>query len=1019
MSQFYNVLSKRNLQKHSGKSLWQYDLSDLEFQQLKKSLIETRSLYSIDARDCTLYYAEWWKRYYNGGFPSKREVFNSIASNQFFNEEDFYQYSKRGANLLGIKWIKNQNTLYFKTLLLQGGIPINHLSNNKGSYKNFLLRILELNPDTIDDFAFDSSITSLLPFSSRNDEIYECCLEIVKAIINDKGEYLSLLENNADLKEISHELRIKKQGLRFSKRIRFRNNWVLEPGKEIIRLYLGIPKSLNLEDFKSLFFNVGESDNLDFEYKLFFNDLIICKFIKKANDKFKTIWINENDIVWDGSDQLPELKIHSLNGHQFDCQHLINYLPNLSKPTLWIKYSEAQWLLEKGRHTEQEEAYVLFPDNFVPNVEAEKINLNIDGQLMQWVAFRDTITFSDKLDSITFKTNCAKFEWFITDEKPKWILRSNMPVVKSKPKILVYDEKGNLIKQPEIKWRQNKNIFWNNWNIPLPYGIIEMQIQSGNVMEHDEFFNIGYLELDVLSNSLNEAELKLKNNNFSFQINENPLVNIEEINSGSIKLSLSSKTNIPSSIHANVRFSNQSKALRFEILPPFNGVEIIDMKQNIVENNGSFNLNNLDGHRLLSNQENLIINLYNTRKRSIIVSEQLNEKFISLSRFQDKINHLYSLSDSMDNDAEIILEIAEERAVIQRKLREYKIKRYNQTIELVFDEDNKAIVNTKPKNPDLYAIPLECTNAQLNLHYLVNNDGNYSFSTNTGLDKFIVFGSNESDVIVQPTFICLDPNNERSSPGDRMLRVIRLRDELLESNCEEEIWQRFLSYYKICLNHGLPFATFDILRAISFSSTIAAKAFVFLLCYDDTQSFADDVYKNIENDLGFSFHWINKDDWGRAMEWVGCYINADLMALVSSGVKLFFDDLYPNSNFSRISEYIMQDTIPQISTNYFLRGKVRDLRASLGVKVLNELPKECPKIPEEYKEIIGVNEDNANVKILLKSPLAVALSITGKDEILWSEHSEHICRNVIYSQQLNPEWYSEAIIYCLNKINSL
>ena len=1017
MSQFYKVLANRNLQKHNGKSLWQYDLSEEEFHQLRNLLIESRSLYGVDTRDCALYYAEWWRRCYNGGLPSKKEVFNSIFSNQFFNEEEFYQYSKKGANLLGIKWIKNQNTLYFKTLLLQGGLPIKHLSNNKGSYKNFLLKILELNPKTIDDFAFDSTITSLLPLSSRNDEIYECCLEIVKAIINEDGEYLSILENNEDLYEISHELRIKKQGLRFSnKRIRFRNNWVLEPNKEIIRLYLGIPEDLDLESFKSLFFKADTLESLDFEYKLFYNDLILCKFIKKTNGRFKTIWINENEILWDNSDQLPELRLHNLNGDQFDCQHLINNFPNLNKPTLWSKYSEAHWVLEKGRHTGQEEAYVLFPNNFEPDIETVKSNLNICGHLMQWVAFRNLITFSDTLDCLTFKTNCTKFEWFISDEKPNWMLRANLPVLKGRPKILVYDEKGNLINQPVKKWRQNKNIVWNNWNTPIQHGLIEVQIQSGNVIEYDEFFNIGPLELEVVSNSLQQAELRLRNNSFFFQINENPLVNIEEINFGNIRLSLTSNASIPSSIHANIRYNNQSKALRFEMAPPFSGVEIIDKNQNVVSNNGSFNLNNLYGYRLLSNQQNLVVNMFNTRRRSIIISEKLKEKFISLSKFQDKISQLYTLSDTMDNGAEIVLEIAEERNLSQKKIREYKIKRYNQTIKLVFDEDNKAIINTEPSNPDLYAIPLECTNAQLNLYDLKNNNGDYSISNTVDLEKFIVFCSNDSEAMVQPAFISLNPNNELSLPEDRMARIIKLRDGLLAAKHEEDIWQRFLSYYKICLNHDVPYSTFDILRATGFSSLLAARVFVFLLCYDDARSFPEEVCKRIENDLGFLFHWINKDNWIMAMEWIGCYTDADLMASVSLGVKSFLDDLYPSNLFSKISNYVTQNIRPQMQLGYHLHQRITELRASLGAKVLSELPNACPKIPEEYKNIIGVNEGNANVKILLKSPLAVALSITGKDETLWNEQNEYIRRNVIYSQQLNPEWYSEAVIYCLTKI---
>jgi hypothetical protein len=370
----------------------------------------------------------------------------------------------------------------------------------------------------------------------------------------------------------------------------------------------------------------------------------------------------------------------------------------------------------------------------------------------------------------------------------------------------------------------------------------------------------------------------------------------------------------------------------------------------------------------------------------------------------------------MDNNAEIVLEIAEERDFNQKKIKEYKIKRYNQTIEMGFDGDNNVIINTEPSNPDLYAIPLECTNAQLNLYDLKNNNGDYSFSNNTGLEKFIIFCSNDSKAMVQPTFISLNPDNRSSTPEDRMVRVIRLRDELLAAKCEDDVWQRFLSYYKICLNHDLPYSTFDILRAIGFSSTLAARTFVFLLSYDDTQSFADDVCKNIEDDLGLSFHWINKNDWGTAMEWVGCHTNTDLMALVSSGIKSFFDDLYPSNLFLKISNYVTQNIRPQMQSDYHLHRRIIELRASLGAKVLSELPNACPKIPEEYKNIIGVNGENANVKILLKSPLAVALSITGKDETLWNEQNEYIRRNVIYSQQLNPEWYSEAIIYCLTKI---
>ena len=80
MNFFSSLLRKRNLQKHDNKSLWKYFLNEEEFNELKKCLQFSTPL-NIDPRDVTLYYALWWKKNYNGGIPSKQEVFNSVGGN--------------------------------------------------------------------------------------------------------------------------------------------------------------------------------------------------------------------------------------------------------------------------------------------------------------------------------------------------------------------------------------------------------------------------------------------------------------------------------------------------------------------------------------------------------------------------------------------------------------------------------------------------------------------------------------------------------------------------------------------------------------------------------------------------------------------------------------------------------------------------------------------------------------------------------------------------------------------------
>jgi hypothetical protein len=1014
MSQFGNILSNRHLPRHNGQSLWKYSVTDSEFNRLRLAIMETKSLNSIDARDCTLYYSEWWKRCYNGSLPSKKEVFKSISSGQWYDEEAFYQYARKGANLLGIRWIKNQNTLFFRTLLLQGGLPVKHIANNKGAYKNFLLKILEINPSTIDDFAFDPAITSLLPASSRNDEVYECCLGIVKAIINEDREYLAILDNNRELNDISNELRIKKQRLIFGrKKSKFRATWIFEPTKEKIRLYLGLP-DMDAEDFRNLFLLNNPNPELEFEYKLFYNDQILCKLIKKANNQFKTIWINKDDLVWDGTDQFSELYLIDPVGNKYDCKHLITYLPKLHKPTLWAKYSDAQWILEKGCNTTQEEGFILSPDNFTQDIDSSVQRFTIYGKPFKWSSFTNTIVLSSQSVQHQFTANSKKFEWYIADEKPTWMQRANLPVVRRKPKVLVFDGHGNLIPNTELKWRQKPNNFWNSWNTSIPLGLVELQIQANNVIEFDDFFNIGALDIKIDSNSLHQADVEFLSNLFLAHMHENSFVSIEKINANKLRLKLKDNKCLPSAIQVSLKSNNQGKPLRFEIFPPFKGIEIIDNDQNIVTNGSSFNITNLYGYRLMSNSENLIVNIYNTKRKNIIISESIKEKFIPLRTFEDEIDQLYTLSDSMDGDAEIIIEICEEKTYSQTKLREYRVRRYNQKIIVSHDDNNKSIIHAPSNNSDLYAVPLDCANEDLNLLDLENIEGHCSFKSVPKSNRFIVFCSKDTDAKVQPAFVSLDQETE-VTPNDRLPRIIKLRDQLISATHEEDVWQQFLTYYKICFSNDLSYSTFDILRSIGFSSELAAKAFVFLMCYDNNESFADS-HKKLEQDLGFCFHWVNREHWDQAMGWIGCYTTAELMPLVTSTLKSYFDNLYPSIHFNQISNYVMKSLKPKINGGYHLNGRILDLRSSLGSKVLSELPQKCPKVPEIYKDIIPVNDTTANVKILLKSPLAVALSISGKDETLWDKDNEYIRRNVKYSYQVNPEWYSEAINYCLTKL---
>jgi len=304
MNFFSSLLKKHNLQKHDGRSLWKYFLNEEESSELKKCL-QFGTPIDIDSRDATLYYSLWWKKNYNGGIPSKQEVFDSIGGNASYNftEHTFYKEALEGAQILGIKWIKKQNVLRFKTLLLQGGLPLKHISENQGKYKAFLEAVLEEQPSTIEDFIFKSDIIDLLPKSSQNDMVYENCLEIVKSILNNDGEFDKLLESEDSLKEISSSLKIKSASI--SKKVRQskpKNYWLLhfDDNKTKINLRLGLANTYTEETLAGILgFEATEK-----EYQFFMDDNLICVFRRMNNKSYKTDWYNQENKEWNVSEGL-------------------------------------------------------------------------------------------------------------------------------------------------------------------------------------------------------------------------------------------------------------------------------------------------------------------------------------------------------------------------------------------------------------------------------------------------------------------------------------------------------------------------------------------------------------------------------------------------------------------------------------------------------------------------------------------------------------------------------------------
>lgn len=132
MSYFDTILQRHNFS-CTPSYLWMLKLRVEEYEELKNVLRNCPTHLGFNGleRECTLYFAEWWRREYAGGYATVQEVCRSVFGNDI-EQETFYSAVRVGANKLKVQIITTQgpererdNTKY--SIYFQGGLPMNYI----------------------------------------------------------------------------------------------------------------------------------------------------------------------------------------------------------------------------------------------------------------------------------------------------------------------------------------------------------------------------------------------------------------------------------------------------------------------------------------------------------------------------------------------------------------------------------------------------------------------------------------------------------------------------------------------------------------------------------------------------------------------------------------------------------------------------------------------------------------------------------------------------------------------------
>ena len=193
-----SILDRYGLHKPDGRPLYQYRITDSEFDELAKTLRlsahmginNIRNMFLWDAA-FVIYGAEWWRRHYTGDWGWDG-IFGSVG----INYKDLSTGRRNDLIETGLhRWrrqvrINEGRRGFLPTVATEGGLPLHQLADTGGWLKNVLKPVLKKHVTRdIDVSVLVDSYETLIPKSYRTSELKNILADIVQTVIMLRNEH--------------------------------------------------------------------------------------------------------------------------------------------------------------------------------------------------------------------------------------------------------------------------------------------------------------------------------------------------------------------------------------------------------------------------------------------------------------------------------------------------------------------------------------------------------------------------------------------------------------------------------------------------------------------------------------------------------------------------------------------------------------------------------------------------------------------------------------------------------------
>ena len=947
---YYNILETRGMSElKKGMPLWQFRLTDSEYEELKQTLrSHTHELYryGIEAALC---YAEWWRRDYKGNIPSKEDVAVSIGIYRGY-AENLYLAARNALKQNGYTFIHSlKGTEYFRTLLNQGGLPVNYIKNNDGnmgSFSGFLKGLVrELSMINYDWNDKDNSIIeqfnciSYLGKAFKNENIYDVAMQIAHAIIMDDNALLPYDDTDASLAELTNSLKKEYTRARSERRIRpLSLHWKLKTtsdGHGYLFVNMDVVKEISSDSIPGLDISTCYS------FDVFVAGTLVGKYVRKSinrdtegeiiNATYTRISVGMNkDILWKG-EPVVEVKVRCDNDDRIFLTIAGCYPPNFEYPQVFQMIDDN--LYSKSETANAENNIAIFTSEW-RNSESKSIIIEKNelffNEFTQSLVLENATTGETKSLTNEFTSYAAEFSGnYLT-----WVEKSNYKLLSKIPIIRVYDKDKKRVQNCKTKYRVRNDInkSWRTLNSScvLPYGLVDISVEFPDGHSTMETF---YAIRNLCFDSKNE-------NIYSTEIicNAEPIMRVEPENTENLNIDkLDSnhwriERNRNSSSCPNVigfrLYNAGNPTLNLSVAIPFNGVMIADINGKIVPNGKIISFANLSNFCIISHGNkngNVDVSYISDRIEDVTKLKHLHstviDGLVSLSDYSDLIVRMFNLygANSFDRTSSVVLNVSGKEIYIRKFILDSTINEGKIEITDTTERDTSGFVYTG----DLYCFPLgdslpteEFFPVQLEREEEMSNT--FLFPEDFTHQELVIFSGPEVRRRIIPKYY--NRNQDDFDKQERASHASNITNSWYDMLLSENVmtgkhWRDVCKAFDICSHYNLPFTTYNGLKSIARTPKLVAK-FIIAMWLNEYKDILTQEIDRFEQEMVIALHWVSKNLWEDSINEFFHSVPSQLLPMMYAKMQSFVEllqELFNSTVSTDISEklaaYLVSGTL--------------------------------------------------------------------------------------------------------------